>query len=25
VLREKVESDTRRWEQVIKNRKMQLQ
>ena len=25
VLREKVESDTRRWEQVIKNRKMDLQ
>jgi tripartite-type tricarboxylate transporter receptor subunit TctC len=25
VLREKVESDTRRWDQVIKNRKMQLQ
>jgi tripartite-type tricarboxylate transporter receptor subunit TctC len=25
VLREKVESDTRRWEQVIKNRKMELQ
>lgn len=25
ILREKVESDTRRWEQVIKNRKMDLQ
>jgi tripartite-type tricarboxylate transporter receptor subunit TctC len=25
VLRERVESDSRRWERVIKNRKMQLQ